>query len=74
MSRLKRETRETQIEVEIRQGDGAAEVATGDVFLDFLAKLQHGEIGVGQADVIGPTLHGFEVFERVQKRPATSRT
>jgi imidazoleglycerol-phosphate dehydratase len=36
MSQLKRETRETQIEVEIRRDDGAAEVATGDVFLDHM--------------------------------------
>lgn len=36
MSRLKRETRETQIEVEIRRDNGAAEVATGDVFLDHM--------------------------------------
>ena len=36
MSRLKRETRETQIEIEIRRDDGAARVATGDVFLDHM--------------------------------------
>lgn len=36
MSRLKRETRETQIEVEVVRGGGASEVATGDVFLDHM--------------------------------------
>lgn len=38
MSRLKRETRETRIDVEVRRalGGGAAEVATGDPFLDHM--------------------------------------
>ena len=36
MSRLKRETRETQIEVEIRRDGGTIEVGTGDVFLDHM--------------------------------------
>ena len=36
MSRLKRETQETQIEVEIRRDGGTVEVATGDVFLDHM--------------------------------------
>jgi imidazoleglycerol-phosphate dehydratase len=36
MSRLKRETRETQIEVEVRRGAGTIEVSTGDVFLDHM--------------------------------------
>ena len=36
MSRLKRETRETQIEVEIQRDGGPVEVATGDVFLDHM--------------------------------------
>jgi imidazoleglycerol-phosphate dehydratase len=36
MSRLKRETRETTIEIEVRRGGGAAEIATGDTFLDHM--------------------------------------
>jgi imidazoleglycerol-phosphate dehydratase len=36
MSRLKRETRETTIDVEVRRGSGVAEVATGDAFLDHM--------------------------------------
>jgi imidazoleglycerol-phosphate dehydratase len=37
MSRLKRETRETQIQVEVRRGAGTVEVSTGDAFLDHMA-------------------------------------
>jgi imidazoleglycerol-phosphate dehydratase len=36
MSRIKRETRETAIDAEVRRGGGLAEVATGDVFLDHM--------------------------------------
>ena len=36
MSRLKRETKETQIDIEVRRGGGLIEVATGDVFLDHM--------------------------------------
>ena len=36
MSRLKRETRETTIELEARRGGGAAEISTGDAFLDHM--------------------------------------
>jgi len=36
MSRLKRETRETTIELEVRRGGGPAELATGDAFLDHM--------------------------------------
>jgi imidazoleglycerol-phosphate dehydratase len=36
MSRLKRETRETTIELDVRRGGGAAEIATGDAFLDHM--------------------------------------
>ena len=36
MSRLKRETRETQIEVQVRRGSGAVDIATGDTFLDHM--------------------------------------
>ncbi len=36
MSRLKRETRETQIDVEVRRAGAASEIATGDVFLDHM--------------------------------------
>lgn len=36
MSRLKRETKETQIDLEVRRGGGPIEVATGDVFLDHM--------------------------------------
>ena len=36
MSRLKRTTRETQIEVTVRRPGGASEVATGDAFLDHM--------------------------------------
>jgi imidazoleglycerol-phosphate dehydratase len=36
MSRLKRETRETTIDAEVRRGAGVVEVATGDAFLDHM--------------------------------------
>lgn len=36
MSRIKRATKETQIDLEVRRGGGAIEVATGDVFLDHM--------------------------------------
>ena len=36
MSRLKRKTRETTIDLEVRRGAGASEIATGDVFLDHM--------------------------------------
>ena len=36
MSRLKRETRETTIELDVRRLGGASHVATGDVFLDHM--------------------------------------
>jgi imidazoleglycerol-phosphate dehydratase len=36
MSRLKRETRETTIDLEVRRGGGPAEVATGEPFLDHM--------------------------------------
>ena len=36
MSRLKRETRETQIDVEVRRDGGATTAATGDVFLNHM--------------------------------------
>ena len=36
MSRLKRATRETQIDVEVRRAGAASEIATGDVFLDHM--------------------------------------
>ena len=36
MSRLKRETRETTIDGEVRRGAGVVEIATGDAFLDHM--------------------------------------
>lgn len=36
MSRIKRETKETQIDLEVRRGGGPIEVTTGDVFLDHM--------------------------------------
>jgi imidazoleglycerol-phosphate dehydratase len=36
MSRLKRKTRETTIDLDVRRGAGASEIATGDVFLDHM--------------------------------------
>jgi imidazoleglycerol-phosphate dehydratase len=36
VSRLKRETRETQIDLGVRRGGGASDIATGDAFLDHM--------------------------------------
>jgi imidazoleglycerol-phosphate dehydratase len=36
MSRLKRETRETTIDIEVRRGGGPVEIATGEPFLDHM--------------------------------------
>ena len=36
MSRIKRETRETKIDLEAKVGSAASEIATGDVFLDHM--------------------------------------
>ena len=58
MSRLKRETRETQIDVDIRRGGGAAEVATGDVFLDHMLTTLGRYAGVGvQVKATGDLRH-----------------